>query len=186
MNLRKTHNYRMDFESKQHFAVATLMGGAFFLRAVYYFGFTRPENVGVWNLLIFLILPMLLEAGYMVLLRGIRFNAPGVYGMMGAGYCLLLMLQSFQSGGVLRIILAVLAYLACAVSILAVTAGLLSKGVAVALLLLTLGGRFLIFDLSGYVFSFRIVAFIREAAALCGISSLYCLCAGLKERMTKK
>ena len=186
MVLKKTHKYRMDFEGRPHFATAALMGGAFFLRAVYYFGFTRPEEAGVWNLLVFLILPMLLEAAFMVLLRGLRLNAPGVYGIMGAAYCLLFLLQSFQSGSVLRVLLAVLAYLICAAAVLAVMSGLLSKGVAVTALFVTLGVRFLCFDLAGYIFSFRIIGFIREAAALCGMLSLACISLGLVEKTRKK
>lgn len=182
---KKTHHYRMDFEGRRHFATAALMGCAFFLRAVYYFGFTRPETVGAWNLIIFLILPMLLEAAFMVLMRGVRYNAPGVYGIMGAAYCLLLLLQGFQSGTVVRIILSIIAYLACGVAVIAVTGGLLSRGVAVTALFLTLAVRFLFFDLSGYVFSFRVIAFIQEAAALCGILGLGMLCLGLKEKSSK-
>jgi hypothetical protein len=73
----------------------------------------------------------------------------------------------------------------CGAAVIAVTAGLLSKGVAVTALFLTLAVRFLFFDLSGYILSFRIVAFIREAAALCGILGLGLLCLGLKEKTSK-
>lgn len=179
---KKSHDYRMDFDGNRHFWAAALMGCAFFLRAVFYFGFTRPETVGVWNLLIFLVLPMALEGAFVVLLRGIRYNAPGIYGIMGAAYCLLLMMQSFQYGSVVRIIFAVIAYLMCGAAVIVVTGGLLSKGVAVSILFLTLAVRFLFFDLSGYVFSFRVIAFIREAAALSGISGLGALCLGMKEK----
>lgn len=183
---KKTHNYRMDFEGGLHFATAALMGVAFFLRAVYYFGFTRPEAVGAWNLIIFLILPMLLEGAFMVLMRGVRYNAPGGYGLLGAGYCLLLMIQSFQSGSIVRVILSVIAYLICGAALVAATGGLLSREVAATALFVTLAVRFLFFDLSGYIFSFRIVGFIQEAAALCGILSLGCLSLGLKEKGLKK
>ena len=185
MARKMTHDYRMDFEGRRHFWTTALMGCAFFLRAVYYFGFTRPETVGAWNLIIFLIAPMFIEAAFMVLMRGIRYNAPGVYGIMGAAYCLLLMLQSFQSGSVVQIILGVIAYLVCGAAVIAVTGGLLSKGVAVTALFSTLVVRFLCFDLSGYIFSFRIVTFIREASALCGILGLGMLCLGLKEKTSK-
>ena len=186
MVLKKTHNYSMDFEGSCHFGAAALMGSAFFLRAVYFFGFTRPEEAGVWNLILFLILPMLLEAGVMVLLRGIRYNAPAVYGIMSAVYCLLLILQSFQSGGAVRIVLSVIGYLICSVALLAVTFGLLSKGVAVTALFVVLAVRFFAFDLSGYILSFRLIGFILEAAALCGIGSMICLSIGLREKPRKK
>ena len=60
MKRRISYNYSMDFNGRSHFATAALMGAAFFLRAVYYFGFTRPGAVGAWNLVIFLIRPLLL------------------------------------------------------------------------------------------------------------------------------
>ena len=186
MALKKTHSYRMDFEGRPHFAAAALMGGAFFLRAVYYFGFTRPETVGAWNLILFLILPMLIEATFMVLLRGIRLNAPGVYGILGAAYCLLLILQSFQSGSIFRIVLSVIGYLICAATLLSATGGLLSRGMAVVALFLTFAVRFLAFDLVGYIFSLRVVAFIQEAGTLCGLISLCCLSSGLKEKSSSK
>lgn len=185
MKRKTTYNYSMDFGGRSHFAAAAFMGGAFFLRAVYYFGFTRPETVGVWNLIIFLILPLLLEAAFMVMIRGLRLNMPGIYGIMGAVYCLLFLLQSFHSGSILRIVLAVIAYLACAAVVWGTGAGLLSKSLALAVLSVTLGVRFLVFDLSGYIFSLRIVAFILEAAALCGLIGLVCLCVGLTDRKRK-
>ena len=185
MKRRISYNYSMDFNGRSHFATAALMGAAFFLRAVYYFGFTRPETVGAWNLIIFLILPLLLEAAFMVMIRGLRWNMPGIYGIMGAVYCLLLLLQSFSGGNVLRIILSVIAYLACAAALWGIGEGLLSKSLTVAVLSVTLAIRFLIFDLSGYIISLRVVAFIREAAALCGLLSLVCLCVGLTDKKRK-
>ena len=180
--MKKTYRYSMDFDGRAHFAAAAFMGGAFFLRIVYYLGFTRPEAVGAWNLLIFLILPVLLEAAYMVMIRGLRMDLPGVYGIMGAAYCLLLLLQSFQSGNVLQIILSIIAYLACAAAVLGTGAGMLSKSLVVAVLVVTFCVRLLVFDLSGYILSFRLIAFIREAAALCGLLGLICLNVGLVDK----
>ena len=106
----KMHKYHMDPEGKYHVGTAALMGASFFLRAAYYFGFTRPESAGGWTLLVFLILPMLLEAAFMVMLRGVKLDLPGIYGIMGAAYCMLLILQSFQLGSVVRIILAIIGF----------------------------------------------------------------------------
>ena len=185
MARKLTYKYHMDFESKQHLAAPALMGGAFFLRTVYYFGFTRPENAGVWNLLIFLILPMALEAAFMVMLRGIRLDLPGVYGIMGAVYCVLLLLQCFQSGDLLRIILGSLAYLCCGAAVVGSGWGLLSKSLTLAVLIVTVAVRFFVFDLSGYVFKLRLIPFIREAAAVCGLLALVFLIAGMKDRKNK-
>jgi hypothetical protein len=183
---KQTYRYRMDFDSKQHTAAAAFMGGAFFLRITYYFGFTRPESVGAWNLIIFLILPILLEVAYVVMIRAIKMDIPNIYGIMGSVYCLLLLLQCFQSGNVLQIILGCVAYLACAAALLGTGMGMLSKSMTVMVLILVFAVRFLFFDIGGYLLSLRVIGFIREAAALCGILGLTCLCGGLKDRKKKK
>lgn len=182
MALKQTYRYRMDFDSKQHVAAAALMGCAFFLRIAYFFGFTRPESAGVWNLIVLLILPMLMEVAYMVMIRGIKLDLPNIYGIMGAGYCLLLLLQSFSCGNVLRIILAVVGYVLCGAAMLGIGWGMLSKSLTVLVLIVTFAVRFLVFDLGGYIFSFRLIEFILEAAALCGILGLACLSGGLKDK----
>ena len=175
----------MDFDGTGHFAAEALMGGAFFLRIVYYLGFTRPETAGVWNLLVFLILPLLVEAAFMVMIRGLRLNLPGTYGIMGAVYCMLFLLQCFDSGNVVRIVLSIIAYLACGAVVFGTGAGLLNKNLTVAVLLITFCVRFLIFDISGYILSLRVVAFILEAAGLCGILGVVCLNAGLLDKKRK-
>ena len=131
----KLHKYHMDPEGKYHVGTAALMGASFFLRCAYYFGFTRPESAGAWNLLVFLILPMLLEAAVMVMIRGMKMDLPSVYGIMGAVYCGLLILQSFQVGGFLRIVLAILGFVICGGALVGVGWGLLSKSLAVTALL---------------------------------------------------
>lgn len=185
MARKLTYKYHMDYGGKQHIAAPALMGAAFFLRAAYYFGFTRPEEAGVWSLLTFLILPMLLEAGFMIMIRAIRLDLPNIYGIMGAVYSVLMVLQCFQSGSVLRVILGSVAYLCCAAVLVGVGWGLLSKSLAGAVLLVTFAVRLLVFDLGTYVFSLRLVPFIREAAGLCGILALALLVMGLKDKKRK-
>lgn len=185
MGGRLNYRYHMDPDSRAHIASSAFMGGAFFLRVAYYFGFTRPESAGFWNLLIFLILPALLECGYMVMVRGLRLDLPGVYGIMGAIYFILMLLQSFQVGSVLRIILSIPAYLCCAAAIVGTGWGMLSKSLVNAVLVLTFVVRVLAFDLTGYILRFRVIPFIREAAALCGIIGMICFITGLKDKKHK-
>ena len=180
----KLHKYHMDPEGKYHVGAAALMGAAFFLRCAYYFGFTRPNEAGAWSLLVFLILPSLLEAAFMVMLRGIRLDLPGVYGIMGAVYCLLLILQSFQLGSVLRIVLAIVGFVICGGALVGVGWGILSKSLGVTALMLTFLVRLFAFDLN-YLLRLRLVALMREAAGLCGILALALLCASLREKGKK-
>lgn len=179
MEKNRTLQVRLDLDGSSAQITASLMGIAFFLRIAYYLGFTRPEALGVGNLLVFLILPMLLEGGLMVLLRGVRLNAPGLYGILGAVYCVLLIIQSFQYGSVLRTVLAVAAYLLCGGSTLCAVKGLLNKSLAAVLCFLTAVVRVVAFDL-GYLFALRIVSLLPEAAAVSGLLALGFLSMGLK------
>lgn len=162
----------MNMDGKHMGKVPVLMGLAFYLQIVYYFGFTRLEQLGIGKMFLMLILPSLLSLAFVVLMRGIRFNNPTVYGAMSMAYCLILMFQSFFSGSVLRIVLACIIYLACTVLILMVVLKILNKWFAVGALLTAAAGRFLIFDLVPYVLKFRAIVLISEAAVICALLAL--------------
>jgi hypothetical protein len=156
------------------------MGLSFFLRVAYYFGFTRLEQTGGFELAMLMIVPMVLEIGFMVMIRGLKLNLPGIYGIMGAVFCAILIVQSFCVGGVLRIVLSFIGYLACGAALVGVGWGLLSKSLGVCVLGLTFVVRLLAFDLK-YLLKLRLIVFMREAAGLCVILALAFLCAGLFE-----
>ncbi len=149
-----------------------LMGFAFYLQIIYYFGFTRLEQMGFGKMLLMLILPALLTLAFIVLMRGIHYKNPVVYGAIGMAYCLLLLLQSLTSGSVLRIVLACIVYVACMVMMCMVVLKLLNKWFAVGALLAAAGGRFFIFDLVQHVFKLHFVAMILEASVICALLSL--------------
>lgn len=175
----KICRYHVDMEGKWVWGCASLMGLAFFLRMVYYFGFTRTETLRFSTLMLMLILPLVLEAVFMIALRGLRLDAPGLYGILAATYCVLLILQGLQYASLIRMILAIIAYLVCGGIFLAVTTGLLSREIAVTLFFLTAGVRFL-FVLKPYILSGRLIAFLPEAAGLCAVVALGALALGLQ------
>ena len=181
------HKYRMDPDGKYHLATTALMGLSFFLRVAYYFGFTRLEQTGGFELAMLMIVPMVLEIGFMVMIRGLKLNLPGIYGIMGAVFCAVLIVQSFCVGGVLRIVLSFIAYLVCGAALVGVGWGLLSKSLGVCVLGLTFVVRLLAFDLK-YLLKLRLFVFMRESSRLCVILSLAFLCAGLfeKDKVVKK
>lgn len=172
--------YRMDFESKGISSASIFLGVALFLRFVYYFGFGYFFEVGVGQVLIGLILPCLVELGAITLLRAVRLNAPGIFGIFGALACLLLAIQSFQYGSVLRIILALLAYLVCGGLFFSCFAGWLSKEIGTFMLTLTAVVRILFFDLPGMLGNFRPVAVLPELAGLCVVLGLCCMSVCIK------
>lgn len=173
--------YHMDFEGKGLATAAVLMGLAFFLRMVYYFGFTSTETVGLAELILFLILPLVLEAGFIVLLRGVRLNISLVYGILGAVYCALLIAQSLYYGSILRMVLGIIAYVLCGGLLVVVSLGLLSKDIAVTMCVGTAVVRLAVFDLKPYFLELNLVAFLSEAAAICAVLALGYMAMGLKE-----
>ncbi len=173
--------YRMDMDSKGLHAGLALMGLSFFLRAVYFFGCVRIETVSFWELLIWMILPMLLEATFIVLLRIIRLDAPGIYAIAAAAFSVVLILQNLGGESLVRIILSILGHLACGVLILGVAGGFLSKQIAVVAYLVTALVRFFCFEMVQYVFRFRVIAFLREVTGLLVIVGLMYLAASFKQ-----
>ena len=160
-----------------------LAGLAFFLRIVYYFGFMNIAQIGFWEILTGMVLSMGIWIAFMVLMRGFRLNAPGLYALILCGFCLLTGLESFDSGMIAHIVLSVLCYPALGALLIGTTGGYLdSKNYLAAASMAILVLRFLIFDVKTYLLSFSLIAFIPEAATLCGIGVIFCLAMSLKKR----
>lgn len=172
--------YRMDFDGKGVSAAGIFLGAALLFRMVYYFGFAKFVDAGVGEMLFWLIIPGLLELGAIVLLRAVRFNAPGIYGIIGALECLLLLVMCFSCGSVLRIILGVLAYLACGGLIFTCSAGWLSKEIASFMFVLTSSVRILFFELPGLFRKVRSPEILLSLAGVCVLLGLACLTFGIK------
>ncbi|MBE6924006.1 MAG: hypothetical protein E7466_02035 [Ruminococcaceae bacterium] len=177
--------YRMDLDGKSLNVGLAALGLSFFLRALYYFGCVRIENVGFMELLLWMILPMLLEGALIVLLRVLRLDAPGLYAILAAAFGLVLMLQLIGYGSVLRLVLGILTYLSCGVLILGVAGGFLSKQIAVAAYLVTALVRFFCFEMVQFVFQLRVIAFVKEITGLLVVIGLMYLAAGFKRMQSK-
>lgn len=164
--------YKMDLSGKGMQGALVAMGLSFFLRMVYYFACVRIETVGVWELLSWMILPILLEGGFIVMIRILRLNLPGIYALMAAAMGLLMIFQSFGYGSLLRTILSIVAYLGCSVLIIGVAGGFLSKQIAVAAYLATALVRFFGFELFQMLFRFRVTALIKDLTGLLALIGL--------------
>ena len=186
MAQRKMKRYMLDMTGKSMSGALIMCGLAFFLRAVYYFGCVQIESVSFWELLTWMFLPMLLEAAFIVMLRVLRLNLPGIYAIMAAAVGLLMVFQSFGYGSILRTILSIIAYLGCSVLIIGVAGGYLSKQIAVAGYVVTALVRFFGFELGQMVFRLRLTAFIKDATGLFALIGLMYLAASFKEIERKK
>ena len=169
MRLKQYERYQIDFCGKWVTAAGGFMGLSVFLRIVQYFGVHMITDFGVGDIVLHLAIPTLFSALFIYLLHGIRWNAPGVYGILGAAFCLLLIIWNFFSGNVLRIVASLIWYLIAGTVFLGTTAGYVpGRFLAFLSLTLPLGMRVLFYDLPFPAFS----DLFGECADLCLIASL--------------
>ncbi len=172
MKLKQYVRYQMDFKGKWVGASAFAMGAFVFFRMVYYFGLVNLSDCGFGEILFRLILPLLLGVGYVVLMSVMRWNAPGIYGILAAALCLLLIVGSFYTGSFLRILLSLILYFVAGVLLLGTTTGYVpDKLPAVVLLGGCILGRILLFDLG----ELRVLPFFLEVSTLSMMVSLLLL-----------
>ena len=179
--MKRTNPFRlrMDYDAPWLNVSAALMGSGFFLRAVYYFG-VQGLSDSLGTLLLMMAFPMIVEASFVIVLRGVRLNAPGLCGILSALYCVLLLVQCFLYGDFLRTLLGIVAYTACGLVLMALILGWLkSRGLVFTVFAVTAAARFLLFDL-GALLQLQLAAFLPEAAALCGLLAMALLPFGIK------
>lgn len=164
--------YRMDFDGKGISAAGIFLGSALFLRIVYFFGFAHIFDASVGEMLLWLIFPGFLEVVTVALLRAVRYNAPGIYGILGALQCLLLIVMCFSYGNTLRTVLGVIAYFLCGGLIFTCSAGWLSKGIATLMFAVTVAVRMFVFELPRILGDFHVVSNLLPLASLCVVLGL--------------
>ncbi len=171
MKLKQMIRYRLDMEGQWANTAGVLMGLAFFLQAVYFFGFANLRQIGFFAIAFQMILPMVLELAWIVLLRGVKLNAPGLYGIFGAVLCVLVMLQTVVTGTLPAAILSVPTLLAAGILVLAVIGGFVSsRFVAVGACVLVLVLRVLFGGLP---------LLLPELAVLCSIGAVLAILGAL-------
>lgn len=170
---KRTVRFRMYFDGKGAAAAAVMMGAAFFLRVVYYFGFPNLSGCGAFALVFDLILPLLLCAAFAVMLKGFRCNQPWLYGILSMLYCVLMIVWTFRLGHTLHSVLALVWYLIAIAVLVGMLEGYIGNRVILQLVfLISVFCRLIFFDLEEYIFSLRLVDFLPEASALCGLIAL--------------
>lgn len=170
--MKQYHRYHMDFTGKWAKASGICMGASLFLLAVYYFCVTPFGDHGVMEILFCLCLPLIASVAYVVLLRVLRWDAPGIYGILGALLCLSFLVGVFFSGSVVRIILGVVWYALCALVLLAALGGYLpGKLPSSAVFGISIAIRLIFFDIG----KLGLAQWIGEGATLCAMASLVCL-----------
>lgn len=162
--------YQIRFESKWIPYSGFFAGLGIFLLCVMFFGLNDFTELGTSGLVMSLVLPLVLLAGYGILLRGFKVKTVPVYGILGALYCLIMIIRAASYGGAGSTLLAVIWYIISGVVVLAVTLGILPGRVfIVAALLLPVLYRLIFVDIDFYLKQKDYVGFLPEAAALCGL-----------------
>lgn len=169
MNLTKTARCHIRMNSKWAHLSAACMGLSVFIRTVYYFGLINLRDLGGFSLIMEVILPMVIAAGYLVMIKALRLNSPTLFGGLIGVYALnylILMNKGITGilGGVLLIATAA-TFIATGLGYIPLRWPVLAcAGVLAAF-------RFLVIDLFGYLLpltSFRPVAYLPEASNLFG------------------
>lgn len=176
--MKQYHRYRMDFSGEWLRRSAMCMGMSILLLAVYYFGIHNLSDFGFGKLLVCLWLPLILGTAYVILLRGLKYDAPGVYALICAGFCLVYILGTFVSGSGLRVMLGIPGYLLSAAVYLIVVGGYFPSWVPASLAFCAaVSLRVLLFDVG----RLQIADWIAEGSVLCSMAAFIFLPVGLKK-----
>ncbi|MGN0998277.1 MAG: hypothetical protein ACI4PO_01835 [Faecousia sp.] len=180
MQLTKYFDFRMNFKRSWTSASGALMGVALFSKMVYYFGLTDIGQCGFFEILFSMALPVLLCACYIILLRFVKLNAPGIFAILGAVLYFLVMVDNIHSGGVLRVVLSLAAYLTAIFLLIATVAGYLPDKIFVlAIGFLIPVFRFFLYDLGGGAAAAGMIGKIRfwtlSISNMAILAALFCL-----------
>lgn len=181
MNLKKTARCHIRMDSKWVHLSAVCMGLSVFIRTVYYFGLINLRDIGGFAVFSRVILPMVLAAGYLIMIKGFRLNAPVLFGGLISVYALNhLILMSKDAGGIISGILLV----ASAGVFLATGFGYVPDRRPLLICASTLAVfRLVIIDLAGYLLplsGFDPVSYLPEASNLFGFLTVALLAPALQ------
>ncbi len=181
--MKRLVRYKLNFDSKWLTFSGVMMGIAFFIQALDYFALRQLDAVSFWQLLLFLILPMVLEICWCVPLRAEVWNRAEVHGIFSAVICLVLMCQVFVSAALFPAILATVFFAVGGSVAVLVTFGLISHP---ALGMLVFGAvaavRVLLFTIPQYV-SAGYSCLVTEIPCLCAIVGMMLLFGGIRSEV---
>lgn len=161
--------YQVRFESKWISYSAFFAGLMFFLLCVVYFGLKKLSETGTGEMITALIFPLLLLTAFAALLRGIKCKVTPIYGIVGALFCVYMIIRAF-SGAPGSAAAALIWYLLTAVITVATTFGIFpGRTWMVLAYLLPAVYRLVFVDVDLYFRTRDFLGFLPEAAALSGL-----------------
>ncbi len=177
--MKRLVHFKLNVESKWLTFSGVMMGIAFFLQAFDFFALRQLQSVAFWQLLLFLILPMVLEACWCVPLRFGKQGRAELHGVLAALICLLMLVQCVVSATVLPMVLGILFFLLGGAASVLITFGFISHR-ALGLLVFTAIGfvRLVVFALPQYLTS-GYMSLVQQIPPLCMILGVLLLFGGL-------
>ncbi len=183
MQLKQYNRYAMSPESPWTKASVLCMAGALFALLVYYFGMRGLVSVGFLEAVFCLFLPMILMIAYIVLIHFMKWNAPGLFAIIGLMFCIFLFFGNFGSGNFLRIILSVIWYPVSALILVGCAGGYLpNKQPYVYAFPIAIFFRIVVFGIG----RIGLVGWIYEISAVLTLASLACLMMSFEPKKLKQ
>lgn len=170
-DLKVLVRHHIRFKSLWTHYATVLTGLSFFLLVVNFFGIRNLLDCNFGEIVFEMAMPMTVWIVFMVLLRGAHFPDARIYGVLGALYCLCMIVHSLSYENIFMTMFAVIWYLLTAVICLGTTGGFIANRAYMALaFLLPVIYRLVFIDLGSYILKLDILGFIPEAAGLSGLA----------------
>lgn len=170
MESNRRAGHHVDFRSSWVATAALFAGVGFFLYCVYYFGFTNLLDCHIGQILFCMLLPMVVLAAVVVVLRVMQYDSMQLLSLLAGAYSVLMLLGCFSYGNWIHTIIAVVWYLVLlAMSALMLTENLSNNRILAVAFIATAAVRFLVVDIAKYILTLSFITFVQEAAALCGL-----------------
>lgn len=178
--MRRIARYKLNFDSNWMLVSGVLMGVCFFAQAIYFLGILKLRGLDFPMLVLHLIAPMALEFFWLVLLRGTKLNAAGVYGILGTMMLILFLAQACVYGGVWDIVSTALYVLFGGAALIFITGGFFPyKLIGMAVMAIIISVRFFVFDWAAYVEPGDWAGLVLEAPTLSMMIAVFCFLGGI-------
>ena len=184
--MKRLVHYKLRADSKWLNISGVCMGIAFFLQALDYLALRTLQSVPVWQLILFMILPMALEAAWCVLVREKLTPKAEVVGIIGAVLCLMLLAQTMFCGNVLLMVIGAILFVLCGAVLVLITWGFIHhRALGMLVFFAAAVIRVLLFGLLPAVFSVNWRALLQELPALLSIVSIMFFFRGIYAQKVK-
>lgn len=178
--MKRIARYKLNFDSRWMTVSGVLMGVSFFMQAVYFLGINKLQGLDLPMLVLHLIAPMALEFFWLVLLRGTKLNAAGVYGILGTLMLMLFFVQACVYGGSWDIVSTALYLLVGGAALIFITGGFFPyKLIGFLAFIGILCIRFFVFDWDLYIVPQDWAGLVLEGPTLCMMGAVTCFFCGI-------